>query len=145
MEQSINNGIIPFKIQQLIDIIVKKKHFTKRDAFHYLYSSDLYRKLTSGDPFLWQQSTFSLYELLKKEKLLERKTQGNDPKITLFQSVCLEAYKNHYKISADESLYIFSKFDVFEYLKNVYETLHTQSQEYIIAEISQYIKNQKRK
>jgi len=144
MDQSINKGIIPFKVQQLIDMIVDKKHFTKEDAFYYLYSSDLYNKLVSDDPFLWQQSTLSLYELLKKEKLTENKAQKNDSKITLFQSVCLEAYKSYHKISANESLYIFSKYSVFDYLEKVYETLHTQSQKYIITEIDQYINSQKR-
>lgn len=143
MEHNINSGIIPFKIQQLIDIIVEKKYFTKEDAFYYLYSSDLYSKLTSEDPFLWKQSTLSLYELLKKEKLSENKVQNNDSKITLFQSVCLESYKNRHKINAIECLYVFSKYNVFRYLENVYETLHTQSQEYIVEEIDQYIKTQK--
>ncbi len=125
-------------------MIVEKKHFTREDAFYYLYSSDLYNKLISDDSYLWQESTLSLYESLKKEKLTESKEQNPDSKITLFYSVCLESYKNKHNIDATEALYLFSKYKVLEYLEKVYDTLHTQSQEYIIAEIDRYINNQKK-
>ncbi|WP_163630176.1 DUF3791 domain-containing protein [Paludibacter sp. 221] len=124
-------------------MIVEKKHLDVESAFYYLYTSDLYRNLTEKDSSLWQQSTLSLYESLKKEKLSANKTQEHNSKITLFQAFCLEQYKKQHNISATDSLYIFLSYDVFKYIESVYQTLHTQSEYYIIAEIDKYIKRKK--
>lgn len=143
MKQSINNSISPFKIQQLVDLIVDKKRLSTEDAFYYLYSSDLYKKLTDEETFLWQESTLSLYELLKKEKSATRKEQNKHSKTTLFYAFCLEGYKLSRKISANETLCLFLEYNIFSFLEDTYETLHTQGKDYILTEIDRYIERKK--
>ena|GEM_PF-176767 len=144
MEQQIERTILPFKIQQLINIIIQKKRCGADEAFRYLYSSNLYQQLTSESSFLWQFSTPSLYDLLKKEKHSTKQSQNKDPKVLLFQVFCLENYKSYKSISADDVLHLFFKYNVFNYLNDVFEMLHTQGRDYIMAEIDEYIKNKKR-
>jgi len=144
MEQQIEKSILPFKIQQLVNVIIQKKRCSVEEAFSYLYTSNLYKQLTAESSFLWQFSTLSLYELLKKEKLSEKHAQNADPKILLFQTFCLENYKDHKAIQPDDALRVFLKYDVFNYLENVFDMLHTQGKDYIMEEIDVYIKNKKR-
>jgi len=40
---------------------------------------------------------------------------------------------------------LFQKYDVYSFLKNNYDVLHSQGEDYILNEISAYIKNQKQK
>ena len=144
MEQQIGKKLMPFKIQQLIDAIIQKKRCNIEDAFLYLYSSNLYKQLTSKDSSLWQYSTASLYDLLKKEKLLEKQNQNTDKKVILFQVFCLENYRDYKDMGADDSLYLFLKHDVFRYLESIFETLHTQGRNYIMEEIDIYLINKEK-
>ena len=45
----IEEAVMPFKIQQLAEIIMEKKKVGFTDALHYLYSSDFYPELLSGE------------------------------------------------------------------------------------------------
>ena len=130
-------------MQQLLDAIIEKKGLGIEDALQYLYSSDLYKQLSSESSYLWQLSTLNLYDLLKKEKHLKKKNQNNTSPILLFLAFCLENYKEHKNISAEEALFLFNKYNVLEYLQEVFDTLHTQSEEYIMTEIDNYINNRK--
>jgi len=130
-------------LQQLLDAIIEKKGLGIEDALQYLYSSDLYKQLSSESSYLWQLSTLNLYDLLKKEKHLKKKNQNNTSPILLFLAFCLENYKEHKNISAEEALFLFNKYNVLEYLQEVFDTLHTQSEEYIMTEIDNYINNRK--
>jgi hypothetical protein len=133
--------LLPFKVQQLLDTIIKKRGLDIEDAMQYLYSSDLYRKLSSESSYLWQLSTFNLYDLLKKEKRLKKQHQNNTMPILLFLAFCLENYKDQKSIHAEEALFIFNKYNVLDFLKDVFDTLHTQGKEYILEEIDSYIQN----
>jgi len=62
-------------------------------------------------------------------------------KITQFQLFCLEHYKFATGIKGREALYIFNRHLVFNFISDNYEVLHTQGKQYIISEISSYIKN----
>jgi hypothetical protein len=133
--------MLPFKVQLLLDTIIRKKGLDIEGAMCYLYSSDLYGKLSSESSYLWQLSTFNLYDLLKKEKRLKRQRQNNSLPILLFLAFCLENYKDRKNISAEEALSIFNKYHVLDFLKDVFDTLHTQGKEYILDEIDLYIQN----
>ncbi len=135
--------LLPFKLQQLLDVIIDKRGLNIEDALEYLYSSKLYRQLSSESSYLWQLSTMNLYDLLKKEKLEKRHSQDNSLPILLFIAFCIENYKEHKHISADKVLFLFKKYDVVAYLARVFETLHTQGKEYIMSDIDRYIKNRK--
>ncbi len=58
-----------------------------------------------------------------------------------FQLFCLENYKTTKGISGKEALNDFRTFQVFDFLSNHFEVLHTQGKTYIISDINQYIKN----
>lgn len=46
MDTSIENAILPFKLQQFVAFIMEKKRFSLKDALCYLYSTELYGKLS---------------------------------------------------------------------------------------------------
>lgn len=143
MKDNISKAMLPFKLQQLLDTIIEKKGLGIKDALQYLYSSDLYKQLSSESSYLWQLSTLNLYDLLKKEKRLKKQNQNKTSPILLFLTFCLENYKDHKNINAEETLFLFNKYNVLEYLEKVFDTLHTQSKEYIMTEIDNYITNRK--
>ena len=136
--------MLPFKLQQLLDIIMDKRGLNLKDAMQYLYSSELYNRLSKESSYLWQLSTLNLYDLLKKEKREEKHQQDSSKKILLFLSFCIESYKIHKATSAEEVLFLFNKYGVIEYLTNYFDTLHTQSKEYIMEEIDRFIKKRER-
>jgi hypothetical protein len=142
-----DNNLLPFRIQQLVTLIIDKRRCTLEDALQYLYSSELYKHLSTESSSLWYMSlsSSSLYEMLKKEKLAKIHTQNTISDILLFQVFCLEKFKAHINIPAAEAVQIFIKYDIFQYLQKVFNTLHTQGEKYIIEEIQTYIKNQGKK
>ena len=61
-------------------------------------------------------------------------------KVNEFIIFCLEEYKESHKISGEESYNIFERYEIFDYLEEVYEGLHTQGSPYILNEIEETIK-----
>lgn len=61
--------------------------------------------------------------------------------IAYFISFCLEMYKNAHAISGAEAAIVFTDNGVMEYLSENFEVLHTQSPDWILAEIEDYIKS----
>jgi hypothetical protein len=138
--QNIETAIMPFKIQQLIEIIMDKKQLGGEDAFYYLYLSDCYKLLSREDAKLWYMSGLSIYELLEEEK----KAKQADPKVLLFFAFCLEKYSDFARIPADETLFVFRKYRVFDYLNEGFDMLHTQGENYIVNDIDEFIKVRQR-
>ena len=132
---------MPFKVQQLVEVIMEKKQFGIEDAFHYLYTSDCYELLLQPDTKLWYMSALGIYELLEEEK---NTAQIINPKLLLFYAFCLEKYKNFANFSAEETLLIFRKYGVFDYLRDGFEILHTQGEGYIVREIDLFIETRKK-
>lgn len=60
--------------------------------------------------------------------------------IETFILFCLEAYKNKEQISGTEAINKFKRFEILNYLEQGYDLLHTQSLDYIVDEIKEYIK-----
>ncbi len=56
-----------------------------------------------------------------------------------FVSFCLEQYRTSKKISAEEAVRMFDKYGVMEYLRDCFEVLHTQSRQWILEEIDEFI------
>ncbi|GHT08846.1 hypothetical protein FACS189426_05490 [Bacteroidia bacterium] len=128
---------MPFKVQQLVEIIMHKKQLDYEAAFAYLYSSDCYKLLLQEESKLWYISGFGIFDMLEEEK--KAKMQDN-PKILLFFSFCLEKYKDFVPLSAEETLFVFRKYGVFDYLRKGFDVLHTQGENYILNEIDLFIK-----
>jgi len=143
MENSLEKMMLPYKVQQLFQTIIERKGFGVEDAVQYLYLSDLYKQLSEEDSYLWQLGAAYLYDLLEEEKIQKKEKQNNSTPVLLFLSFCLENYKDYKHISAEETLYLFNKYNVLAYLEDVFETLHTQGKDYILRDIDEYINNQK--
>ena len=68
----------------------------------------------------------------------------NDSKIYKFIIFCLEHYKFFKQISAMQTLLLFRQTNVFQYLVEGYDVLHTQGRDYIVADIDDFIKNHRK-
>lgn len=64
--------------------------------------------------------------------------------IQQFIVFCLESYKVDQGISGAEALQDFERYGVITYLTDGFEVLHTQGQEYIVADIKDYIYHKQR-
>lgn len=60
--------------------------------------------------------------------------------IAYFLSFCIEQYMNEKGISKNETMALFSEFEVLGYLAEHFEILHTQNHHWIIEDIEEYIK-----
>ncbi len=56
---------------------------------------------------------------------------------------CVENYKIKKKISGIDVINNFKKYNVFEFLEDSFDILHSQSMNYIIDEINEFINKQK--
>ena len=63
--------------------------------------------------------------------------------IEKYQLFCLEFYKIRQQISGKSALEDFEKYNVFDFIASGYEVLHTQSIEYAVTQIMDYIERQK--
>lgn len=63
---------------------------------------------------------------------------------TYFISFCIEQYMNAKGINEDEAMATFTKYGVFDYLKDYFEVLHTQSRQWIVADIEEFINDRKK-
>lgn len=142
-QNQLDSAMLPFVMRELANMVMKKKTLPLKDALYYIYSSKLYRSLLDLNTKLWYSSTLSLYEALEKEKSEEKKLQSDDDKILLFKVFCIENYRETKKLSAEETLLLFSKYEVFDFLGTAYEMLHTQDAEYIVDSITIYINKRK--
>jgi len=65
----------------------------------------------------------------------------NDNRIYRFIIFCIEHYRRSKQMTAMQSLALFRRAGVFQYLTDGYEVLHTQSRDYIVADIDDFIHN----
>lgn len=60
-----------------------------------------------------------------------------------FMIYCIEEYRARKEITGKEVIVLFNSFNIFQYLKDYYECLHTMGIEYIIQDIDFYIHSNK--
>lgn len=65
----------------------------------------------------------------------------NDNNTYKFIIFCLEHYRHFKQITAMQSLLLFRQTGAFQYLAEGYDVLHTQSRDYIVADIDDFIHN----
>ena len=63
--------------------------------------------------------------------------------IAYFLSFCIEQYMNAKRLSHDEAIALLSGCGVLDYLAEHFEILHTQSSQWIIEDIEEFIKERK--
>ncbi len=60
-----------------------------------------------------------------------------------FISFCVEQYKMRQNMSGEETMSLFEKYDLLPYLTDNYDVLHTQSCQWIMEEIDDFISDKK--
>ena len=61
-------AIIPYKIKDIINVIIENKQKTFLEAIDYLYTSKLYEYLSNEETKFWHFSYHKLFDLLEEEK-----------------------------------------------------------------------------
>ena len=64
--------------------------------------------------------------------------------LAYFISFCIEQYKNAKGLSGEEVMQEFSKYGVLEYLHDFFDVLHTQSYQWLLANIDEFINLRKK-
>lgn len=142
-QNELGSAMLPFVMRELVNTVMKRKALSLEDALYYIYSSQLYKSLLDENTKLWYSSTLSLYEALEKEKTTQKKARNDNSQTLLFKMFCAENYRETNKISAEETLLLFSKHGVFKFLHDNFEMLHTQDTVYILDTITTYIHKKK--
>lgn len=65
--------------------------------------------------------------------------------IAYFVSFCIEQYKNAKHLTGVEAMRLLDEHKVLDYLSEHYEILHTQSHQWILEDIDEFIKLRKEK
>lgn len=63
--------------------------------------------------------------------------------IAYFLSFCIEQYKNAKGLEGAEVMKTFVEYGVLDYLNNHFEVLHTQSRQWILEDIEDFIQTRK--
>ena len=66
-----------------------------------------------------------------------------DTDIAYFLSFCIEQYKKYIGTSGNDVMSLFEQYGVDKYLTDNFEILHTQSKQWLMEEIDEYIKRAK--
>lgn len=59
--------------------------------------------------------------------------------IAYFLSFCTEQYKNEKHLSGSDAVAVLEKYGVLDYLAEHYEMLHTQSRQWLMEDIDEFI------
>ncbi|MBQ7589473.1 MAG: DUF3791 domain-containing protein [Verrucomicrobia bacterium] len=62
-----------------------------------------------------------------------------------FVAFCFEQYKKRHHLDTDQVMDLFEEYDVFSYLQEGYEPLHTQDAAYLMGDIEEFIRNRQEK
>lgn len=65
--------------------------------------------------------------------------------VAYFVSFCIEQYKHAKHLTGEESMHQLDEYGVLDYLSEHYETLHTQSHQWILEDIDEFIRLRKEK
>lgn len=60
-----------------------------------------------------------------------------------FTVFCLESYKQAHHLTGKDAFKVFNDNNVFEYIKSVYDVLHSTGQDYIVEDIDIFISSRK--
>lgn len=62
------SSLIPYKIADIVSLIIKEKEYDFINSLKYLYNSKLYEYLSDETTKLWHLSSEKLFDILKNEK-----------------------------------------------------------------------------
>lgn len=61
--------------------------------------------------------------------------------IALFVAFCIEEYGAAKRMTGEQAIDLFSQYGVIDYLCKCFEPLHTQSRQWLVAEIDEFIED----
>lgn len=61
--------------------------------------------------------------------------------IALFVAFCIEEYGAAKRMTGEQTIDLFSQYGVTDYLCKCFEPLHTQSRQWLVAEINEFIED----
>lgn len=64
-----------------------------------------------------------------------------DESVTMFITFAIEQYKNYKDISGEKAAEILTNADVLKHLEEYFDVLHTQSAQWLVAEIDELVIN----
>jgi hypothetical protein len=70
-------------------------------------------------------------------KVAKMSTRSNE--ISLFLAFCIEQYKQRHNLTGEQSMQTLDKYGVLEYLEEHFEPLHSQSHQWILEDIEEFI------
>ena len=74
---------------------------------------------------------------------ISRSISMRSNEISYFISFCIEQYKQKHQLTGEQAMLELDKYGVLEYLEEFYEVLHTQSAQWIVEDIDNYINQRK--
>ena len=88
---------------------------------------------------IFRRSVCYINNIVYLRNAMDKKKQD----IGYFLSFCIEQYKNAKGMDGTEVIDTFAKYDVFDYLNTHFEILHTQSRQWILEDIDEFINHRK--
>jgi Protein of unknown function (DUF3791) len=99
--------------------------------------SFIFGRLAENNHLCKSREAFCLAESNQKNLMGEHSRKKDD--LPLFLSFCIEQYKHAHAISGEEAMAALSNSGTLAYLERNYEPLHTQSAQWLVEEIDNYI------
>lgn len=144
MKTTIADSIVPFKVKDLVGMVMSRKQMDFESAVYYVYFSKLYSDLNDDHLKLWYQSSEALYSMLESEKIMHRASLTGNSKELMFCIFCIQNFIK-YKMPGQKEkvLDAFSRTGVYSFLIRNFEMLHSQDVQYIMDSIDMYLKNRR--
>lgn len=137
-EDKIERSIVPIKAADLIEYIAQRKGMSVMNAMCRFYDSELSAKLYDNNAKWWYLDNETLYKLMEQERRL--RDGDMDSKELQFVVFCVESYARRNNLSGLQTYSLFKAKNLISFLKNNFEVLHTQGEDYIMDEIRLYLK-----
>lgn len=139
-ENKIEQSIVPIKMADLISYIAKRRRLSFTDAMCYLYDSPMAAKLYDENAKWWYLDNETLYGQIERERKTVESFSEKEQQFIVF---CTEGYARRNSLSSMQTYALFKAKGLIPFLKNNFEILHTQGEEYIQDEIKHYLKRRK--
>ena len=129
-----------------VDLIPEKVVFIPKKVDSIPEAIDLHFSPLHPKPEKSRQNTIFLAHLEKKVYLcaqISKRIDMRSNEISYFISFCIEQYKQKHQLTGEQAMLELDKYGVLEYLEEFYEVLHTQSAQWIVEDIDNYINQRK--
>lgn len=141
VEDNIEQGIVPIKMADFIAYVALQKKLSFTDAMCYLYDSPMAEMLYDKKSKWWYLDNKTLFVQIECER--KKQNVPLSSKQQQFIVFCIEVYARRQALSSLQTYALFKAKGLIPFLKNNFEILHTQGEEYILDEIKLYLKRRK--